>query len=222
MALFDAKEEKRTVHLCLGKFMHNLFSINASVKTSKPSFIHKPLYNMKKYALLLSAVVLTALFIFACQKDRDAGKNVGQTAPADKAPTQISVGDRSAGYADCDDCAENCNDCCLVFLVETAFSDWTGGAYSMIVFTHPPDATHSTPYVSYEVLSPSTTAIKYICAMGGVVQLVNNGSSSQRIRSNVTICGGGGSIVLDSYGFKSCHSDLTWDCQWENWQNCSD
>ncbi|MCB0528357.1 MAG: hypothetical protein H6565_04505 [Lewinellaceae bacterium] len=173
---------------------------------------------MKKALYLLVAVLAAASIFYACQKEQNT-KTPAATDPGIPVVPQ-SATDRS--YSDCSECAENCNDCCLIFLVEAAFTEWAPGDYAMLVYKHPADATHWEPYYTNELITYGSSGIRYICAMGGWVQIVNVGASTSRIRTNVTICGGGGSIALDSYGYESCTAELTWDCQWSNWQDCND
>ncbi|MBL7805638.1 MAG: hypothetical protein JNL02_17985 [Saprospiraceae bacterium] len=134
---------------------------------------------MKKAFFLLLTVGFVSLGMYSCQKE-----NVQQVATPDV------VASERTNYADCGECYENCNDCCL------ELTSTTGGNH--FYFTNPATGSVTTRVL----LSPGTI---YVCAAGGWVGVLGNGAGSAKACST-------GSTISKTAGGPNVQKQLSWDC----------
>ena len=137
---------------------------------------------MKNTIFLLLAVGLVSFGVYSCQKD-----SVDQVTKT--TPTSVTATER-ADYANCDDCAENCNDCCLKLTCTVG----SVGFY----FTNPATGNAT----SRALLAPGSI---YVCAAGGYVGIFGTGGGS------VTSCSTGSTITKAPNG-ANVQKVLSWDC----------
>lgn len=136
---------------------------------------------MKKAIFLLLAIGFTSFGVYSCQKD--TANNA-----VDTATSNISVSDR---YTDCDECAENCNDCCLTFTCTS------GG----VTFGYVNPATGLNVIKAFT--SPGSTTV---CAAGGWLAIFGtNGAGT------ITVCSTG-ETMSKAVGVLKVQKNLTWDC----------
>lgn len=137
---------------------------------------------MKKAIFLLLAIGFTSFGVYSCQKDT-------ATQAVDTATSNVSVSDR---YSDCDECAENCNDCCLTLTCVT------GG----VTFGYVNPATGLNVIKAFT--SPGSTTV---CAAGGWLAIFGNGTG------NVTVCSTGQVKAKMLPGTaNNIQTTLSWDC----------
>lgn len=120
---------------------------------------------MKKYALLLSSLVVTILIIYACQKDHPSSvsnQNAGKNTP------ENAVSDR-ADYTDCESCLNDCDYCCVTLLP----GEFTHGGSVTYVFNKPGLGTPRVITFTAAVPGPLT-----VCADIGNFYIYNNKPSS--------------------------------------------
>ncbi len=138
---------------------------------------------MKKAIFLLLAVGLVSFGVYSCQKD--SVDQITKTTPTSATATE------RVNYTDCDDCAENCNDCCLKLTCNSGvvgfyFTDAATGNVTTRALTSPGSI--------------------YVCAAGGWMGI--NGASSS---GSITVCSTG-ETMTKPVGPISLQKQLTWDC----------
>lgn len=127
---------------------------------------------MKKILFPLFSLIVTALAIYACQKDHSE-----QAAPTTDA-NNLNLPVASRDFTDCDACYENCYDCCLKLE--------RGNNTGSVRFTF----MNSSGQLTTRVLTSTSPGPVYVCAGHGYFGMYPTGGCLGK----VSVCGSPGYI----------------------------